>query len=129
MDILLYLSKKDGVGAQLKSIIESLPFGEKLEVYNSIESLDIRLRNTLYEAAIAVLLADTKEALSRIYTIGHLLNEISIILIIPDQDEDTIRKAHTLRPRFLTYKDSNFKDVAAVLEKLFKKECSKQFLI
>jgi hypothetical protein len=121
MDILLYLSIKDGVGAQLKNIIESLPFGEKLEVYNAIASLDIRLRNTLYKGAIAVLLADTKEALSRIYTIGHLLNEISIILIIPDQDEDTIRQAHALRPRFLTYTDSNFKDVAAVLEKLFEK--------
>ncbi|MCP4575952.1 MAG: hypothetical protein GY846_06685 [Deltaproteobacteria bacterium] len=93
MDILLYLSKKDGVGAQLKSIIESLPFGEKLEVYNSIESLDIRLRNTLYKGAIAILLANTKEELFKIHTIEHLLNEIYIILIMPDQDEDTLQKA------------------------------------
>jgi hypothetical protein len=121
MDILLYWTKEDGVGLHLKKVIESLPLGETLEVYNSIKSLDVRLRNTRYGGAIAVLLADTKEALSKIHAIGHLLIEIAIILIIPDQDEETIRKAHALRPRFLTYTDSNFKDVAAVLEKMFEK--------
>ena len=53
MDILLYLTKNDGVGVHLKNIIERLPLGEKLEVYNSIETFDVRLRNTLYEGAIA----------------------------------------------------------------------------
>ena len=122
MDILLYLNKEDGVGIHLKKAIESLSFGERLEIYDSIKTFGARLRSTLYEGAIAILLADKKETLSKIYTIGHLLNEIPIILIIPDQDEDTVRKAHALRPRFLTYTDSNFKDVAAVLEKMLLKE-------
>ncbi|MDP3029372.1 MAG: hypothetical protein Q8O04_07735 [Deltaproteobacteria bacterium] len=36
----------------------------------------------------------------------------------PDQEKDTIAKGHSPRPRFVTYADSDFLDVAAALGKI-----------
>ena len=128
MDILLYTTKGNRAGTYLKHVIESLVFEGKTEAYDSIEAFGIRLGQTLYEEAIAVLLAGNREELLKILSIGDLLNDIPIILIIPDQDEDTIHKAHALRPRFLTQTNSDFKDVAAVLKKVIANKHSKQFI-
>ena len=36
------------------------------------------------------------------------------------REEDTVSKGHLLRPRYLTYADGDFEDVAAVLEKILR---------
>ena len=128
MDILLYTTKGNRAGTYLKHVIESLVFEGKTEAYDSIEAFGIRLGQTLYEEAIAVLLAGNREELLEILTIGDLLNDIPIILIIPDQDRDTVHTAHTFTPRFLSQTDSDFKDVAAVLKKMLANKHSRQSL-
>ncbi|NVM57217.1 MAG: hypothetical protein HWN51_03755 [Desulfobacterales bacterium] len=67
---------------------------------------------------IAVLLAASREELSDILSIRDLLTDIRVILVLPDRDDDTIAKGHTLRPRFFTYADSDFVEIAAVLSKM-----------
>jgi hypothetical protein len=39
-------------------------------------------------------------------------------LILPDDDPGTTVLAHTLRPRLITYRDSDFLDVASVLSRM-----------
>jgi len=39
----------------------------------------------------------------------------------PDQEENTIAKGHSLRPRFVTYADSDFPDVVAALGKTLRR--------
>ena len=128
MDILLYTTKGNRAGTYLRRVIESLVFEGKTEAYDSIEAFGIRLGQTLYEEAIAVLLAGNREELLKILSIGDLLNDIPIILIIPDQDKDTVHTAHTFTPRFLSQTDSDFKDVAAVLKKMLANKHSRQSL-
>jgi len=41
-----------------------------------------------------------------------------IILILPDRDRETITNGLKLRPRFFTYADEDFGEVAAVLAKM-----------
>ena len=67
---------------------------------------------------IAILLAASKEELQELVSVGELLEDIRIILVLPDTDRDTVANAHILRPRYLTYVDSDFSDVAAVLSKM-----------
>ncbi len=52
------------------------------------------------------------------YSMKDLIGDIRIILILPDTEGDTISLGHKLYPRFASYADGNFKDVAAVLEKM-----------
>jgi len=50
--------------------------------------------------------------------IRDLLAETKIILLLPDRKRATVSKGHNLYPRFLTYMDGDFSDVAAVLQKM-----------
>ena len=128
MDILLYTKKENRAGMHLRRVIESLVFEGKTEAYDSIEAFGIRLRRTLREEAIAVLLAANREELLEFRSIGDFLNDIPLILIIPDCDRDTVHTAHTFTPRFLSQTDSDFKDVAAVLKKMLANKHSRQSL-
>jgi hypothetical protein len=49
-----------------------------------------------------------------------LFGNIKIVLILPDRNNETIVIGHKLRPRFLSYTDSDFIDVAVVLENMLK---------
>jgi hypothetical protein len=118
MNLLFYTTEKEEVGECFQNIIDTLVPKGMGETYRTIKSLAHRLRQPGYDSTIAVLLAATREDLYDILSIRELLRGINIILILPDRNADTIAKGHRLRPRFLTYKDSNFGEITAVLGKM-----------
>ncbi|MBU0767592.1 MAG: hypothetical protein KJ687_00650 [Proteobacteria bacterium] len=129
MKILLYLPHVNGIGTKLLGIIEGLAVNEKIEIYRSIDSLAQRLRKPTYDIDISILIAANKKQLSEVLLIKEEIRDIKIILILPDRESDTISGGHELYPRFVSYIDSDFKDVGAVLEKIIKnkhsEECTK----
>ncbi len=118
MNILFYESPKDGAGERLQREVEALIPQEEKEIHCSIESLSRRLRQPHNKLGIAVLLTEDLKSLSDLLSIREVLLDLRIILILPDRKEATIAMGHALHPRFLSYADSNFKDVAAVLKKM-----------
>ena len=131
MKMLLYLPHEDGVGTKLLGIIEGLAVNGKIEIYRSIDSLVQRLRKPTFDIDIFILMAANKKQLSEILLIKEKLRDIKIILILPDRESDTISRGHELYPRFVSYIDSDFKEVGAVMEKMVKnkhsEECKKKF--
>jgi hypothetical protein len=129
LNILLYLSHANGIGTKLLGIIEGLEVNEKIEIYRSVDSLAQRLRKPTYDIDISILIAANKKQLSEVLLIKEELRDIKIILILPDRESDTISGGHELYPRFVSYIDSDFKDVGTVLEKIIKnkhsEECTK----
>jgi hypothetical protein len=63
-------------------------------------------------------LASSREDLEAILSIVELFYDLRIILILPDRKKETISKGLKLYPRYLSYADGDFSDVAAVLEKM-----------
>jgi hypothetical protein len=49
---------------------------------------------------------------------------VKLILIVPDQDDETLTNAHKLRPRFLSFSKNDFSDAASVLAKMIG-DCSR----
>lgn len=119
MKLILYANGSNEVEERLGNIIETL-IPEKLEIFRTIDSLSRRLRQPLNDVAIAVLLATKRKDLLKLLSIKDLFDDIKIILILPDSNKDTISLGYKLYPRFVSYADSNFMDVAAVLEKMFR---------
>lgn len=118
MSLLLYVSVSEGVGKRLQKMIEEIVPMRNLEVYRTIENLSRRFRQPVDNLPItAILLAARSEDLLGFLSIRDLLRDVRIILILPDRDEETIAQGHTLRPRFLSYTDSDFSDIVAVLKK------------
>ena len=122
MAVLLYASQTSSAGRKLKQIVKSLIPEEETEIYLTIDSLSRRLRQPRNNLSIAVLLAFTKKDLSDLLSIGDLFWGFRIILILPDREQSTIAKGHIFRPRFITYADNNFLEVAAVLDKMLEKD-------
>jgi hypothetical protein len=120
MNLLLYATGPRGTGKQLQKVIEGLFPENKTEIYRTIDGLSDRLRRPRYDLAVAVLLAASKQDLLDLLSIRDLLDDLRVILLLPNREKDTITKGHTLRPRFLTYADSDFLDVAAVLSKMVR---------
>ena len=118
MKISLYLPWTDEIGKRLFGMIEKLVVVDEIEVFRTIDSLVRRLKQPVFDLKITVLLATTRKELSEILSFKDLLTDIRILLILPDGDSDTISMAHKLYPRFISYIDSDFKDVADALGKM-----------
>lgn len=125
MNLLFYQPTNNGPGEYLREVIHTLVSEEKTEIYATIEDLSFRLRQPMFDVALAILLASSNSDLLDLLLLRDLLLDVRIILILPDRRRDTISIGHSLYPRFLSYVDSDFKDVAAVLDKMMKTDQNK----
>lgn len=122
MKLFVYSKKSDGATNRLQVQIDSCMQDKITETFNSVKNLSKRLclPNTKMEETIAVLFAIDKKDLLDLLSIRDLLDDIGIILILPDDKKETISAGHRLRPRYISYADGNFNDVAAVLNKMHR---------
>ena len=120
MSLLFYATIRVEAEKRLYCTIERVVPKEKIEIYRSIGSLALRLGQPLDTSTIIIILAVNREELLNIFSIRDLLTDIRLILIIPDREKETLSKAHSLSPRFLSYIDDDFTDIVAVLDKMLK---------
>jgi predicted nucleotidyltransferase len=118
MTVLFYTTQSDLAAEQLQNVIELLVLKDQLEMCRTFDSLSRRLCRPSNHLDIAVLAAANGEDLLKILSLRDLLSDIRIILILPNGKPETISKAHSLGPRFLTYLDSNVEDLQGVLSKM-----------
>jgi len=123
MSLLFYASMRVEAEKRLYCTIERVVPKEKIEIYRSIGSLALRLRQPLDSSTIIVILAFNREELLNISSVRDLLTDVRLILIIPDRKQETLSMAHSLCPRFLSYIDDDFTDIVAVLDKMLKPKC------
>ncbi len=117
MRLLYYTSRDDSrlklmahrLGKERLMIVESCP---------DISSLERSLRKSGSDLTLAVLLTASHAELQEILGLRPLLNDIPLILILPDRDKDTVAKGHFLAPRFLTDPHNNFDEIYHVLNKM-----------
>ena len=118
MDLLLYENGVTEAAERLHRVIESIIPIDHMEIHKTVKSLARRLHRPRCELGIAVLMPSSREDHVEIVAIKDLFDGIRIILILPDSRKNIVSKGHALYPRFLSYADGDFKDVAAVLEKM-----------
>ncbi len=117
MGVLFYAADIKGTGKPLWDLFQDLSSEYQREFFQTIDTLSQKLRQPSGVQTIAVLLASTQKELSDILTIKNLLEDVRIILILPDRDKKTVSKGYNLYLRFLTYVDSDFNWLTAVLKK------------
>jgi len=118
LSVLFYSASNRGAGERLNTVVKAFVHKEEIEDFRTMHKFSQRLREPKHDLDIAIVVADSKEELEKLVAISDLLSDIRVILVLPDKAEKTIGKGHALRPRFLSYVDSNFLDVAAVLSKM-----------
>jgi hypothetical protein len=120
MKLLLYLNGSDQVGGRLQKAVEGVVATESIEICRGLSSLLQRIRQRKGDLSVVILCASSSEELTKILTFRHGFQDLRIILILPDRDNETLARALTLRPRFLSYVDTDFSDVSTVLTKMLK---------
>lgn len=121
MSVLFFSGETKGPSEHIQRIIEAQVPGDEIEIHRNIKSLTSRLRGPRCNLTIIVLLAVSCKDLQGLLLIRDLFDDIPIILILPDRERDTITAGHKLYPRFLSYMDSDFSDVALVLTKMLER--------
>ena len=116
--IIFYSTSNGEVRNRLLRIIQTVVSEENMKICRSIDALSKGLRKPRNDMNVAILHASTRTELLDFISLRDLLWDMKIILILPDSDPDTVAKGHILRPRFLSYCDNGFTDVAAVISRM-----------
>ena len=120
MPVLLYARMDAPSGTRLKQFLETRLSGVEVETYETLEDLSRRFSQPLQDPSVAILLFTDGDELVETLPIRHRFQDISLVLIVPNRDPETIARAHQLRPRFLTDLQNDLTAVTAVVEKMLK---------
>ncbi len=118
MNVILYSDQNSEKREKLQSVIRPLFPNEQIESHPTIESLEKRLRRFIQEPVVFVLQVSCMRELMQLLTLRDWLVNRKLILILPDEERNTIANGLVLQPRFVTCNNSDFSDVLSVLEKM-----------
>jgi len=118
MRIIYYSAENEPSCERLQRVIEMNFPRKHIEACRSIEALSQLLEQPIPELLIVVLLTASREELSGIMMLRELLLDRRIILVLPDDEPETASRGHMLRPRFITYRNSDYSDVSVVLGRM-----------
>ena len=118
MNLLLYSSMPEGSGERLEKAVGSLVPNERFRIHRTVGELFQGLRQPGNAPAIAILQVADKRDLQDLIFVRDYLGEARLILILPDMEEETVARAHQLRPRVLMKRSSDCSEILAVLEKM-----------
>ncbi len=118
--LIFYAGKANEVSQRLQNSIQPIISKNKIKISRSIKELSHSLIHTGTNNTLTLLLATGKKDLDDLLAIRDLLVNVRCILILPDDDRQTIAKGLKFYPRFTSTISSDFKDVSAVLVKMLK---------
>lgn len=89
-------------------------------VCTSVEMLRGALKKLPRDRCLAVLLASHPDELDQMVSLSEWLHDLPIILKVPDASNETIAKAHLLRPRYLMGPAVDYRELRAVIHQIFR---------
>ena len=121
MGLICYMAKNHPANRQFLEVLEGLRAETHVELYNGFDSLAKRFSRPFRKANIFVLVAADRLELKKIVSLRTYLLDMPVVLILPDGEKNTFKEGHSLYPRFISYLESSFDDVAAVLKKMIQR--------
>lgn len=116
--VILYAKEGDQCGDVFSKMIADLVPKDNMEIYGTVSDLLLRLCKPQCEFTIVILHISDREDLERIMTTRPLLDNVRIILVLPDSNSATVKIGHSLHPRYLSFKNGSLSDVTSVLARM-----------
>lgn len=120
MTVLVY-SNRSRRGARLSGLLEAAVRDHTCLRITGIKSLSEWMCKPNVEIEAAVLLLFSRRELNSILKLQETLFTVPLLLALPDREEETVSKGYMLRPRYVTFLDSGFEDLAAVLVRILER--------
>lgn len=119
MKILTYIPEHTDAGERFQKALEAMPPKAELIIVHTLKILEKQLCiPQISKPAIIILLAENTMMLRSLFDMKSLFQDIDIILILPDEAEETLCLGHQLYPRYISFKNSDFSDVLMVMKKM-----------
>lgn len=118
MDLIVFAHIESTYQKRLLAQLGVLMPRDRIILCRTVEELAGSLMRPLDTVLAVVLLISQSTELVGIISLGSMLHDVRIILILPAADIVMAARALPLRPRFVTYEDENSDEIIAVVAKL-----------
>ncbi|MBI5524471.1 MAG: hypothetical protein HY910_17740 [Desulfarculus sp.] len=115
MHLLIYCPAHHQAGHPYSEVLHWETAELSKECHADLESFGQRLRVPNHHDSVVVLMPENQAQLEDILTLGPLLEDLPLTVVLPSRDPVLVGRAHLLRPRFLTYQDQDPALLLAVL--------------
>ena len=118
MNVLLFAAKHTESG---KRLIDSIRGLDRLELLIDCRNTCELFSHFLTPDPLPEIVVFQATSTAELYNLAPFcfrLEQVFLILILPDAEAETVAFAHQLRPRFIAYQDSDFSEIEAVLNRL-----------
>ncbi len=116
--IIVYSRDAKGLTPEAVAILGGLTPIETVRAYGNLPDLIEQLAVPQRDTVILILFIENTEELSRFQLIQPLISLFRTIVILPDNQAETISAGHNLFPRYLTVNDHGLDDVRAVVDRM-----------
>ena len=120
MSVIVYNSINNSNFERLYRTLEGELPDEYLEKFDTIRGFSERICHMNRGKLILIIVPYDMEDFNRLFSIKKNLNDIRIILVLPDRSAKIVSAGYKLRPRFISYADSDFYDVTTVIKRMMK---------
>ena len=118
--VIIHNEHESEAGSRLQSILEDrLPQICKTFFCN-IEVFQSRLPLYLTHDVILVVFVSNMDDLHKLNENRAILRDCRLLFVLPDNSAEIISHAYEYFPRFVTFFDSDFSDICAVIENIIK---------
>ena len=121
MNILCFASTATMLEKVSKAVIKLTAHGVAIELYKSIAELSRRLCQPKNSGCIAILCLKNKKEIHETIAMQDIFNGAKIILVLPKRDQESIKAAYKIFPRFLAFADEDFSDITRIVEKMISR--------
>jgi hypothetical protein len=115
MNIIVYANSKYHSINECLMNITSIVSAINVEFIQNLSELTDRVHRLPRKIDLAVLLAEDHGQLYELVSLKDFIQDVPVILILPDQEKETIATATKLYPNFISSVDSDFYLVKEVL--------------
>ena len=120
-DILIYSIAQNDTYKRLQRALKCIGVYQVSPDCRSVKALTDHLKQRSSVRPVIILLSVLSQAeldeIAAIHT-PALFRDAKVILILPDHQPDMIRTGFSVQPRFTTFADSDFSEIAKVLAKM-----------
>jgi hypothetical protein len=118
MRLIVYINGRSCKKDALRSIIQSAEIEHFIAIFFSINTLSNFLQFSGHKDLLVLLWISSIIELNELIRFSDLYHEQKIILVLPDNKEETLFLGYRLYPRYVGYSDGNLQAIMSVLNKL-----------
>lgn len=121
MNVIIFCSQESETQRLFRSVF-SAGIDGTIEVYQTLDSFVKRLRRIEIDQTVHVIAVNGHKTLDSLLTEDLLIEDVKKIVVMLDNDRESMGKVHQLRPRYITTPHRGLKDLTAVLDKMIHRQ-------